>query len=186
MRNKLLRKIINYFKSLKYKKYDIGEYTYGFPKIFTFNDSGKFKIGKFCSFAPNVTIIVGGHHSLRKITTYPIDKLIFGRKEPEDEDYIKHDLIIGNDVWVGYGSTILSDLTIGDGAIIGAMSVITKDVAPYSIVAGNPAREIRKRFSDETIKKLLEYQWWNKGIEHIKNNKNTFALNFNEEERNKL
>jgi virginiamycin A acetyltransferase len=79
----------------------------------------------------------------------------------------KGDTIIGNDVWIGYGATIMAGVTIGDGAIIATKAVVTKDVAPYSIVGGNPAKEIRKRFSEEKIKQLLDLCWWDWPIEKI-------------------
>jgi virginiamycin A acetyltransferase len=82
----------------------------------------------------------------------------------------KPDVVIGNDVWIGYGATILSGVEIGDGAIIGAMAVVAKNVEPYSIVAGNPARLIRKRFDEETIRKLLEIRWWDWPAEKINKN----------------
>ena len=80
----------------------------------------------------------------------------------------KGDIVIGNDVWIGYEAIVLSGVTIGDGAIIGTRSVVTKDVPPYTIVGGIPAKPIRKRFSDEVISKLLELQWWNWSENRIK------------------
>ena len=80
----------------------------------------------------------------------------------------KGDIVIGNDVWIGYDAVIMAGVTIGDGAIIGTRAVVTKDVEPYSIVGGVPAKEIRKRFSPEVIKKLMEIQWWNWPIEKIR------------------
>ena len=82
----------------------------------------------------------------------------------------KGDIHIGNDVWIGYNATIMAGVTIGDGAVIATNSTVIKDVEPYSIVGGNPAREIKKRFSDEIIKKLLELKWWNWEIEQITKN----------------
>ena len=82
----------------------------------------------------------------------------------------KGNTLIGNDVWIGYGATIMPGVTIADGAIIATKSVVTKDVAPYAIVGGNPAKEIKKRFSEADIKKLLELQWWDWSIEKITEN----------------
>ena len=82
----------------------------------------------------------------------------------------KGDIVIGNDVWLGYRSVILAGVTIGDGAIVGAYSVVTKDVPPYTIVAGNPAKEIRRRFSEAEIARLLELRWWDWPIEKITEN----------------
>ncbi len=89
----------------------------------------------------------------------------------------KGDTTVGNDVWIGHKATIMAGVTIGDGAIIAAHSLVTKEVAPYSIVGGNPAREIRKRFTEDQIKKLLEIQWWNWNIEKITNNVHNLTSN---------
>ena len=130
------------------------------------------KIGKFCSIANDVQIFLGGNHRIDWITTYPFSVL---NSWPEAKDIKGHpctkgDVIIGNDVWIGRKTLILSGVTIGDGAIVGARSVVTKDVAPYSIVAGNPAKLIRKRFDEKTIEKLLEIKWWDWNLEKIKKN----------------
>jgi len=141
--------------------YEIGEYTYGVPNVIF--PHGKLKIGKFCSIAWNVTIFLGGNHRSDWIASYPfptsVDRFPNARGI---EDFLKTrgDVIIGNDVWIGINAIILSGVTIGDGAVIGAGSVVTGDVDPYTIVSGNPARVVRKRFSDEAIEKLLSIKWW--------------------------
>jgi len=89
----------------------------------------------------------------------------------------KGDMVIGNDVWIGLEATIMPGVTIGDGAIIGAKSVVTHNVEPYSVVAGNPARVIKKRFSDETIKRLLKIQWWNWPIQTIETHRDVITGN---------
>lgn len=163
---------------LKAKDFEIGEYTYGVPTVclgLPFYN-GKLRIGKFCSIASGVTIhpYVGRRTDL--MTTYPFPAIPdeWGQTEHLKVEAIitaeKPDVVIGNDVWIGYGATILSGVEIGDGAIIGAMSVVTKNVEPYSIVAGNPARLIRKRFDEETIRKLLEIRWWDWPAEKINKN----------------
>jgi len=91
-------------------------------------------------------------------------------KEIRGHPSTKGDVTIGNDVWVGINTLVLSGVSIGDGAVIGASSVVANDVPPYTVVAGNPARLIRRRFDDETIKKLLEMKWWNWDIQKIKDN----------------
>lgn len=147
----------------------IGEYTYGFPEIFPFKDR-TVKIGKFCSIANDVKIFLGHEHYMKRVSMYPfndfgdftIDKDTFG--------YSKGDVIIGNDVWIGYGAIILSGVTIGDGAVIGARSVVTKNVEPYTVVVGSPARPVKKRFEDETISRLLKIKWWNWSKEKIQRN----------------
>ena len=114
----------------------------------------------------------GANHLSAAISTYPF--AIFGEdwsNAMEGKAYPgKGDTKIGNDVWIGYGATIMPGVTIGDGAIIATKSVVTKDVAPYAIVGGNPAKEIRKRFSEDEIKALLEIQWWDWPIEKITEN----------------
>ncbi len=151
--------------------YLIGVYTYGVPKVLHWGESSNLHIGKFCSIADEVTIFLGGNHRTDWITTYPFN--VLNNEFPEAKDISGHpatkgNVIIGNDVWIGYKATIMSGVTIGDGAVIGACSVVTKDVKPYEIVAGNPAKVIRKRFSDEIIIQLLKIAWWNWPIEKIK------------------
>ncbi len=150
----------------RYAKFDIGEYSYGKPEVHDWG--GALKIGKFCSIAPNVNILLGGNHNMSAISTYPFwfyhPKLAVNNCEHIQKSGVE----IGNDVWIGFGVTILSGVVIGHGAVIGAGSVVTKNVEPYAIVGGNPAKLIRKRFADETIKKLLESKWWELDIEKIK------------------
>lgn len=132
----------------------------------------KLIIGKFCAIASDVKFIMNGaNHNLNCFTTYPFG--IFGnswenRISVEGEN--KGDTVVGNDVWLGYNALILPGVKIGDGAIIAANAVITKDVEPYTIVGGNPAQVIRKRFSDDVIKLLLKLQWWNWPIDKITKN----------------
>lgn len=133
----------------------------------------KLTIGKFCAIASGVEFIMnGGNHLVESISSYPFsifgngwEHAMEGRNFPS-----KGDIVVGNDVWLGYRSVILAGVTIGDGAIIGAYSVVTKDVAPYTIVAGNPAKEIRRRFSDAEIDQLLALKWWDWPIEKISEN----------------
>jgi virginiamycin A acetyltransferase len=114
----------------------------------------------------------GANHLSMSISSYPFavfgngwEKAMDGKAYPK-----KGDTIVGNDVWIGYGATIMPGVNIGDGAIIASNSTVTKDVAPYTIVGGNPAREISKRFSDEKIQRLLNIQWWDWPIEKITRN----------------
>jgi acetyltransferase-like isoleucine patch superfamily enzyme len=151
--------------------YEIGEYTYGFPNVVYPN--GKLKIGKFCSVAWSVTVFLGGNHRVDWISQYPFPTPD-GRwpKAADKKDFLttRGDVTIGNDVWIGSDTVILSGLTIGDGAAIGTGSVVTCDVEPYSIVAGNPAKLIKKRFSSEEIEYLLEIRWWDWPVEKIQEN----------------
>ncbi|MCL1473194.1 Vat family streptogramin A O-acetyltransferase [Argonema antarcticum] len=131
----------------------------------------KLIIDKFCAIAKNVKFIMNGaNHKISGFSTYPFN--IFGngweRVKPElSELPFKGDTVIGNDVWIGYEAVIMPGVKIGDGAIIAAKSVVTKDVKPYTIVGGNPAQVIRQRFADEIINVLLEIAWWNWDIEKI-------------------
>ncbi len=154
------------------KKYEIGDYTYGNPKIYDWNEGATLKIGKFCSIADNVKIFLGGNHRIDWITTYPFPAL---KDWPEASKIKGHpatkgDVIIGNDVWIGNGATLLSGINIGDGSVIGGQAVVTANVEPYCIIAGNPARVIRKRFNDTIINKLLNLKWWNWPADKIKKN----------------
>ncbi|MQR94437.1 Vat family streptogramin A O-acetyltransferase [Fictibacillus phosphorivorans] len=120
-------------------------------------------IGKFCSIGPGVTFIMNGANHRMDGSTYPFS--IFGNgweKHTPTLDMLplKGDTVIGNDVWIGLDATIMPGVKVGDGAIIGAKSVVTKDVEPYTIVGGNPAKEIKKRFSESKIKELLQIKWW--------------------------
>ncbi len=159
----------------------VGDYTYyddfedvrNFEKnvryLFDFTGD-KLVIGKFCAIASGVEFILnGGNHLVEAISSYPFaifgkgwDDAMQGREYPH-----RGDIVIGNDVWLCYRAVILAGVTVGDGAIVGAYSVVTKDVPPYSIVAGNPARVIRQRFSDAEIARLLELRWWDRPPEEI-------------------
>jgi len=134
----------------------------------------KLIIGKFCAIAKDVKFIMNGaNHKLSGLSTYPFS--IFGngweKVIPDMKDLpLKGDTVIGNDVWIGYDALIMPGVHIGDGAIIASKSVVVSDVAPYAIVGGNPAKEIKKRFSDTVIEKLLTIAWWNWSKEDITNN----------------
>lgn len=159
---------------MKRDNVEIGEYTYGTPIINCGRPSwGKLTIGKFCSIAPACTIEARGNHRIEHVSAYPFkafeDEWSAVRSIDSEDLHavVKGDVVIGNDVWIGTNATIMAGVTIGDGAVIGAWSVVTADVAPYAIVAGNPARLIRKRFDDDTIRRLLEIKWWDWPKERI-------------------
>ncbi len=129
-------------------------------------------IGKFCSIACGAKFIfTSANHTMQSLSTYPFpiffEEWGLDGKNVADAWDNKGDIVIGNDVWVGYEAVILSGVHIGDGAIIGARAVVTKDVPPYTIVGGVPAKEIRKRFSPETTEKLQQIRWWDWSIEKI-------------------
>lgn len=162
----------------------VGDYTYydDFENVENFEKNVKYHfdftgdqliIGKFCMIASGVTFIMNGaNHLTDAISSYPF--AVFGNgweKAMEGKAYPnKGDIIIGNDVWIGYNATIMAGVTVGDGAIIGANATVVKDVAPYAIVGGNPAKAIRKRFDERTIEKLLQLEWWNWDIQKITDN----------------
>jgi virginiamycin A acetyltransferase len=130
-------------------------------------------IGKFCSIACGAKFIFNcANHALRSLSTYTFPLFFEEWDLPKSEVVSawdnKGDIIIGNDVWIGYDAVIMAGVTIGDGAIIGTRAVVTKDVAPYSIVGGVPAHEIRKRFAPEVVERLRELKWWDWPEEKIR------------------
>ncbi|NMS88803.1 CatB-related O-acetyltransferase [Clostridioides difficile] len=167
---------------------EVGDYTiyndfYNDPRDFEKNNvlyhypinNDKLIIGKFCSIACNSRFLMtSGNHTMKSQSTYTFP--IFYEEWGLDISHItdawdnKGDIVIGNDVWIGYDSIIMSGVHIGDGAIIGTRAVVTNDVPPYSIVGGIPAKVIKKRFSDNTILKLLEIKWWNWPYKKIQSN----------------
>lgn len=150
----------------------VGKYTYGTPNIINFpGDKNKVTIGSYCSIADGVTIFVGGNHRVDWVTTFPIRVMMQFLNEPEDGVVVsKGDVIIGNDVWIGNGATILSGVEIGSGAVIGARAVVAKSVPPYTVVAGNPGRVVKKRFSESQIERLLRISWWDWPPEQVLGN----------------
>lgn len=133
-------------------------------------NNDKLVIGKFCQIAAGVEFVMNGaNHQMNAVSTFPFYTLAgWDMKAPAPADMpLKGDTIIGNDVWIGQNVTILPGVHIGDGAIIGASSVVGSNVEPYTIVAGNPAQFIRKRFDEELTNLMLEWRWWDKPIEEI-------------------
>ena len=159
------------------KNIEVGDFSYfdgsNFEKHVTHHYDfigDKLIIGKFCQIGRNVEFVMNGaNHQMSSITTYPFYIFKGWDQKPTDEKDLpyKGDTVVGNDVWIGQNVTILPGIHIGDGAIIGANSVVSKDVPPYSVVAGNPIKLIRKRFDDELIGLLLTFKWWNKPTEEI-------------------
>ena len=133
----------------------------------------KLKIGKFCSIACGAKFLfTSANHTMKSLSTYPFP-IFFEEWQLDGKDICdawdnKGDIVIGNDVWIGYEAVILSGVTIGDGAVIGSRAVVTKDVEPYTIVGGVPAKPIRKRFDEQMIKKLEKIGWWNWDEEQIR------------------
>ncbi len=132
-------------------------------------------IGKFCSIACGTKFIfTSANHTLKSLSTYPFPLFFeewgLDKSDVADSWDNKGDIVVGNDVWIGYEAVIMSGVTIGDGAIIGTRAVVTKDIPPYTIVGGVPAKLIRKRFADDIVTSLLEIKWWEWETEKIKRN----------------
>ncbi len=130
----------------------------------------KLIIGKFCQIASGVEFVMNGaNHQMNAVSTYPFYTLEGWKMNPPvaKDMPLKGDTVIGNDVWIGQNAVIMPGVHVGDGAIIGANSIVASDIPPYNIYAGNPARLIRKRFDDELISLMLKLQWWNRSIDEI-------------------
>lgn len=162
----------------------VGKYTYGHDKNLTVlswsGPNDKIYIGSFCSFGRSTTIIINADHNIHWISTFPFRS--FRNKWKETSKIKGHpssrgDVIIGSDVWIATGSTILSGVNIGDGAIISANATVTKDIEPYSVVGGVPAKHIKYRFDRDIREKLLEIKWWDWPDNKIR--ENVFLLSSN-------
>ena len=141
----------------------VGKYTYGTPILRWTNEKAVLMIGNFCSIAANVTIYLGGNHRTDWVSTYPFGHIhldVFNNFNGLGHPSTKGNVIIGNDVWIGENVTIMSGVQIGDGSVIANNSHVVKDIEPYTLVGGNPAKFIKHRFSHEQIKELLRIKWW--------------------------
>ncbi len=165
--------------TIKNKNIIVGDFTYIADSEFEshvthhydFNND-KLIIGKFCQIASGVEFIMNGaNHQMNSVSTFPFYTLEgWNMDPPRPSDLpLKGDTIIGNDVWIGQNAVILPGTHIGDGAIIGANSVVGSSIAPYTIVIGNPAKVLKKRFDDELIDLMLKFKWWDKSIDEIDN-----------------
>lgn len=147
----------------------MGRHSYYRPKVLVYpGDTNRCIIGSFTSIAADCTIFVGGEHRMDWVAIYGLRQALGLPGALQDGNPISRgDVVIGNDCWIGLGSWIRSGVTIGDGAIVGFASVVTKDIGPYEIWTGNPARFIRKRFTDHQVEALLRIKWWNWTDEQI-------------------
>ena len=137
-------------------------HSYGNPQLFQWGEGAKYTIGNFCTIAFGVQIFLGGNHRTDWVTTFPFghtSKDVF-KVHVEGHPATKGDVTIKNDVWIGANATIYSGVTIGNGAVVAGNSVVTRDIPDYCIVAGNPAKVVKKRFTDEQIAALLDLAWW--------------------------
>lgn len=144
----------------RYPSYEIGAGSYGIPVVHDWQEGATLKIGSYTSIAESVEIFLGGHHRSDWITTYPFPAMVEEAKHVPNYAVSRGDVVIGSDVWLCTNSIILSGVTVGHGAIVAAGAVVSRDIAPYSIVAGNPARHIRWRFDPEVCAALLQAAWW--------------------------
>ena len=175
---------VNGFKNITYVKPTlnnpniiVGDFTYFSDTFFERHVShnqnffgDKLIIGKFCQIGKGVNFVMNGaNHQMNTVSTFPFYILEgWNHKTPDVSEFPnKGDTVVGNDVWIGENVTILPGVKIGDGAIIGMNSVVGSNVPPYTIVAGNPAKVIRKRFDDELIQLMIEWQWWNFSVDEI-------------------
>ena len=145
------------------------------------------KIGRFCSIAGNVNVVNGFHPTEKFVSTHPAffspigqagstfsNNQCYDEVRFADKDN-RHPIIIGNDVWIGFGATILAGVTIGDGAVVAAGAIVTKDVPPYAVVGGTPAKVMKYRFGQDEIDFLCDFKWWDKPIDWIKENSDLFS-----------
>ncbi|WP_295455332.1 CatB-related O-acetyltransferase [uncultured Thiodictyon sp.] len=144
----------------RYPQYQIGRGTYGDLSVSAFGSAATLRIGNFTSIAAGVRVFLGGEHRLDWVTTFPFSALWESAGCYTGHPRTKGDVIIGADVWIGAEALITSGVTIGDGAVIGARAVVSRDVAPYTVVAGNPAAVVKVRFDEQTVKRLLALKWW--------------------------
>lgn len=153
----------------RYPGHEFGRGTYGDLILKEWGEGATLRVGSFCSIAAGVQILLGGERRLDWVTTYPFSVL-----RPEVREYTGHpktkgDVIIGHDVWIGTEAVILSGVTIGNGAVIGARALVSRSVAPYTIVVGNPASVVRLRFDESIVARLEAVKWWDWSDEIIHN-----------------
>ena len=148
----------------------MGNMSYYAPNVIKFKgDTGRVIIGNFASVAPDADFYVGGLHRVEWVSLYGLRAML--ELPGAYEDGFTHgrgDIVVGSDTWVTNGCTVMSGVTIGDGAVVGTKAVVAKDVRPYGIVVGNPAKEIGRRFSDEQVEALLRIKWWDWPTELVK------------------
>lgn len=142
----------------------VGTGSYGTPSVITYagDDATKLVIGNYCSVASSATFLLGGNHPTDRVSTFPVRlRLLLDDEAADGFPSSKGDIVVGHGAWIGHGALVLSGVSIGAGAVVAAGSVVTKDVAAYAIVGGNPARLIRQRFDAEQISEIEKSKWWN-------------------------
>lgn len=157
---------------------EVGKYTYGQIDVLISNKGAKLKIGNYCSIAENVKFLLCVEHLLNCISTYPFN---FRLANGVNEATTKGDIVLEDDVWIGYGAIILSGVRIHQGAVVAAGAIVTKDVPPYAIVGGNPAKIIKYRFNESVIQKLLKFDYDKLNQDDVKMNLESLYKEVNEE-----
>lgn len=137
---------------------EIGVGTYGGFELIEYDHDAAVRIGAWCSIGDGVRFMPGGNHVLDRVTTYPL-RVKLGLPSPDDP-WTKGDIVVGNDVWIGRESVVLSGVTIGDGAVVAGFSVVTSDVEPYEMVGGHPARPIGRRLTADQAERMARISWW--------------------------
>lgn len=153
----------------RYPEYQIGAGSYGNLTVLEWGEGSTLSIGAYTAIASGVKVFLGGEHRTDWVTTFPFSVLWEAGKEIKGHPKSKGNVVIGNDVWIATEALIMSGVTIGDGAVIGARAVVTRDVPAYAIVVGNPSRIVRYRFDQQTIKRLLKIKWWEWETTRIEN-----------------
>jgi chloramphenicol O-acetyltransferase type B len=153
---------------LRYPNYVVGIGTYGVPEVLEFGDKTILRVGSYTSIAGGVRILLGGEHRTDWLTTYPFPAMMDGLEDIKDYAPSKGDVVIGSDCWICADAMILSGVTIGHGAIVAAGAVVTRDVAPFAVVGGNPSKFIRWRFDEAIRQRLLDAAWWDWPMEEVK------------------
>ena len=151
----------------KLQKYEIGRGSYGSLKVLDFGEGATLRVGAYCSFANGVQVFLGGEHRTDWVTTYPFSALDSRFAGIKGHPRTRGDVTIGSDVWIGREAMILSGVSIGHGAVVGARAVVARDVPPYGVVAGNPSSFIRSRFTPDVVERLLAVAWWNWPAERV-------------------
>jgi chloramphenicol O-acetyltransferase type B len=154
----------------KYPQFELGVGTYGLPTVHDTDQGTTLRIGAYCSIASGVEIFLGNHHRIDWVSSYPFPAFFSEASHINDFDISRGNVIIGNDVWLCANCTILSGVTIGHGAVVGTGAIVTRDVEPYAVVVGNPARTVRFRFDEEIRLALLKAAWWHWPLAEVRQN----------------